>query len=46
MVQDLRRLLDLKDSAHYGTVYVSTQKATAALKQSGRLIEAAGILVR
>lgn len=39
MAQDLRRLLDIKDGAQYGTVYVSQQRATAAVKQARRLVE-------
>ncbi len=46
MVQDLRRLLDVKDGAQYGTVYVSSQKAAAAVEQARRLVDAASALLR
>lgn len=36
--RDLGRLLDLKDAAHYGLIYVSRQKLTGALAQAGRLV--------
>jgi hypothetical protein len=36
---DLLRLLDLKDTAHYGVIYVSSQKLAGALRQAGRLVE-------
>lgn len=43
--EDLRRLLDLKDTAHYGLIYVSRQKLTGALKQADRLVEfATGVI--
>lgn len=46
MAQDLRRLLDVKDGAQYGTVYVSHQRAAAAIRQAQRLVEAAATLLR
>jgi hypothetical protein len=46
MAQDLRRLLDVKDGAQYGMVYVSHQRATAAVKQARRLVESAAALLR
>ncbi|MGC8499155.1 MAG: HEPN domain-containing protein [Acidimicrobiales bacterium] len=39
--QTLKRLIDLKDEAHYGFYSVSTSKATSALKQGRLLVEAA-----
>jgi hypothetical protein len=42
----LERLLDVKDGAHYGMVYVSGQKAAAAVRQARILVEAAASLVR
>ena len=41
MARDLGRLISIKDDAHYGLLDVSTQRATAALKQACRLVEAA-----
>lgn len=38
----LRRLLDLKDTAHYGLIHVSRQRLTAALRQARSLVEFAG----
>lgn len=35
----LRRLLDLKDTAHYGLIHISRQKLTAALRQSRSLVD-------
>lgn len=46
MARDLRRLLTVKDDAHYGLLDVSAQKATAALRQAKRLFEAAEQKVR
>jgi hypothetical protein len=46
MAQDLRRLLDVKDGAQYGMVYVSHQRAAAAVKQARRLVESAAALLR
>jgi hypothetical protein len=45
LARDLARLLDIKDGAHYGAVYVTGQKAAAAIKQARRLVEAAETLV-
>jgi hypothetical protein len=42
----LRRLIDLKDTAHYGLINVSRQKLTAALRQAGALVEFAGAAIR
>ncbi|MGH3715599.1 MAG: hypothetical protein ACRDT4_19390 [Micromonosporaceae bacterium] len=42
----LDRLLDIKDGAHYGAVFVSRQKATAAVRQARVLVDAATLLVR
>ena len=42
----LRRLLDLKDTAHYGLIHVSGQKLTAALRQAGQLVDFAAAIVR
>jgi hypothetical protein len=41
LARDLARLLDIKDGAHYGMVYVTHQKATAAIRQARRLVDAA-----
>lgn len=41
MARDLGRLLSLKDSAHYGLLHVSRLRAEAALRQAGRLVDAA-----
>lgn len=41
MARHLKRLLDIKDGAHYGMVFVSAQKAHGALRQARRLIVAA-----
>lgn len=41
----LARLLDLKDTAHYGLIYVCGQRLTSALAQADRLVRfAEGIL--
>jgi hypothetical protein len=45
LARDLARLLDVKDGAHYGMVYVSGQKAAAVIRQAKRLLDAAQILV-
>ena len=42
----LRRLIDLKDTAHYGLINVSREKLTAALRQAGMLVEFAGATIR
>lgn len=36
---DLLRLLDLKDTAHYGVIYVTSPKLGRALRQAERLIQ-------
>jgi hypothetical protein len=41
VARDLARLLDIKDGAHYGMIYVTHQKATAAIRQARRLLDAA-----
>ena len=41
MSKALRRLLNLKDEAHYGMLYVSRQKTATALRSSRRLLELA-----
>lgn len=41
MARDLGRLLAVKDDAHYGLLHVSSQRATAALRQAQRLVDAA-----
>jgi len=46
LARDLARLLDIKDGAHYGSVYVTSQKATAAMRQARRLVDAAEALLR
>jgi hypothetical protein len=42
----LRRLIDLKETAHYGLINVSRQKLTAALRQAGTLVEFARATIR
>jgi hypothetical protein len=42
MARDLGRLLNIKDDAHYGLLHVSSQRATAALRQARRLVDNAG----
>lgn len=42
----LRRLLDLKDTAHYGLITVSRQKLTGALRQAGNLVDFADATLR
>jgi hypothetical protein len=39
-------LLDIKDGAHYGMVYVGGQKAAAAVRHARLLVDAAAALVR
>jgi len=46
LARTLDRLLDLKDGAHYGLVFVSAHKAAAAVRQARALVEAATTLVR
>jgi hypothetical protein len=41
MAKALRRLLNLKDDAHYGMLYVSNQNTVAALRNARRLVELA-----
>ena len=41
MARDLERLLAIKDDAHYGLLHVTRQRATAALRQARRLVDAA-----
>lgn len=42
----LRRLLDLKDTAHYGLIDVSRPRLTAALRQARALVEFAETTTR
>jgi hypothetical protein len=42
----LRRLLDLKDTAHYGLIPVSRQRLTAALRQARSLVDFAARVSR
>jgi len=42
----LIRLIDLKDTAHYGLIHVSRQKLTAVLRQAESLIEFADETMR
>lgn len=44
--RDLGGLLDIKDGAHYGMTFVTPQKATAALRQARRLVDASEALLR
>jgi hypothetical protein len=46
MARDLGRLLSVKDDAHYGLLHVSSQRATAALRQATRLVETASETIR
>lgn len=39
--QDLLRLLDLKDTTHYGVIHVTGPKLTRALRQAERLVQLA-----
>lgn len=41
MAKALRRLLNLKDDAHYGMLYVSRENTTVALRNARRLLELA-----
>jgi len=41
MANDLDRLLDLKDNAHYGVLGVSQKEARSAVEQARRIVEAA-----
>lgn len=42
----LRRLLDLKDTAHYGLIHVSGQNLKTALRQAAQLVEFAARTLR
>jgi len=42
----LRRLLDLKDTAHYGLIEVSAQKLKSALRQAAELVDFAETILR
>ena len=44
--KSLRRLLDLKDTAHYGLIHVSQQNLKAALRQAAALVQFAGTVAR
>jgi hypothetical protein len=41
MAKALRRLLGLKDDAHYGMLYISREKTAMAIRNASRLIELA-----
>ncbi|TCC56151.1 hypothetical protein E0H73_33895 [Kribbella pittospori] len=43
--QALRRLLDIKDGAHYGMIYVGAAKARAAIRRAKTLISGAARLL-
>lgn len=43
--QALRRLLDIKDGAHYGMIYVGAAKAKVALRSARTLIDGAARLL-
>lgn len=43
--QALRRLLDIKDGAHYGMIYVGAAKAKAAIRNATTLVEGAAKLL-
>jgi hypothetical protein len=45
MARDLRRLLGVKDDAHYGMLDVSSQRAVSAVRQAQRLLAAAASVV-
>jgi len=45
MGKDLGRLLDLKDNAHYGVLYVSEATARQAVKWAQRIVQAAEMVV-
>ncbi|QSB14725.1 hypothetical protein JQS43_25265 [Natronosporangium hydrolyticum] len=45
MSRHLRRLLAVKDDAHYGLLHVSHQRATAALRQARQLVDTAADLL-
>ena len=42
----LRELLDMKDTAHYGLVHITTPKLTAALRRAEHLVEFAANALR
>ncbi|MFI5732508.1 hypothetical protein ACIA49_20470 [Kribbella sp. NPDC051587] len=44
MATALRRLLDVKDGAHYGMVYVTGEQAKAAFRNATKLVDGAGKL--
>lgn len=46
MGKDLARLLDMKDNAQYGVLYVSETKARQAVKWAMRMVAAADKVVR
>jgi hypothetical protein len=43
--QALRRLLDIKDNAHYGMIYVGPQQAKTALRNAKTLVDGAAKLL-
>ena len=46
MARDLRRLLDLKNNAHYGTISISDSEARRAVQRAARLFASARALAR
>lgn len=46
LARALGRLLDVKDGAHYGMVYVSGQQARTAIRHAGTLVDGADQLLR
>ena len=42
----LRRLLDLKDTAQYGLIYVSLQNLRGAIRQAEKMVEFASAVLR
>lgn len=45
LARALGRLLDVKDGAHYGMVFVSSQQAKAAIRHAGTLVDGAARLL-
>lgn len=41
MARDLRRLLAVKDDAHYGVLHISGQRVTSTMRQARRIVETA-----
>jgi hypothetical protein len=44
--KQLQKLRNLKDTASYGTVFVSRPKVTGAIRQAGDIVDFAGRIVR